>query len=408
MEQAPQRQNLSELIYDPNITLADYWNGVNSNLLASARLFSTSVGEVAAINSRLVDYERKFRNINPDVLANQSPGAARTNAYETYRRIGALQPSEKLGELAIALAVSYGDSHTRANDYERATQYFETATVEDLKETFSESALEKKRLTFANFLSSMLYETGVVYETPQSVFYGQSAALADSVEVKDMEHNVLAVTEMLRRTKDIQFREIYESPMASPDLTKHRFKRLQREDIRTFQEWLNHPNSDVGLAFEWLVAIAYRDYIYRHGLFHRAFIRGALPREDYPVDGMRGRPIDNLQAIDNVVEIDGKPMFIQCKIAGVDYDQLKDLDDTTSVNRWYARPIRIVTAIEADNSERDSNEETSQKYFQRRFYEQSQQIMARYGHRIQDDNTGINYSTSYDRMFERKKLVVAA
>jgi hypothetical protein len=107
------------------------------------------------------------------------------------------------------------------------------------------------------------------------------------------------------------------------------FAVLQLEYIDAYRDVIKQGSIDTGIAFEWLVELTYRHYIFCHNLIGSAYVRYATPREDFPEDNIRGGQQANRQSVDVVAKFGSERVFVQCKMKS---------------DGLYAHPIEVVKA----------------------------------------------------------------
>jgi hypothetical protein len=416
--QAPQRQDLSELVYEPH-KYSDYWHLAGRSVVdqASRSEDKKTVSQAISVAERMNRNKKRVDRASPHRLSSTNKGEARIYSFEAYRSLGALNTEHHIGGVAVSYACSFAGLNRHASHVETAASRLEKIDADEILGLCPSGYNSKKKMTYRNFMSSMLNEAGVyILEGDNNHrdrvigrhLIRQSLDLIRDVSPEELSTNPQAVNEMLKRNYDIRFWELHKSAQqkrARLGGIREEFRQLQVGFINSYKEWVEQPKAEAGFAFEWLVLMAYRDYIYRHDMFDRVHIRSSFPREDYPDDEMHGGPMDNKHSHDAVLWIAGRPQHIQCKVR---YGK-SELDEHgqvfTSNNRnhggMYAAPILVVTAEEAIPSV--ANDDVNGSGLKRKFQEHAENFLQHYV--LEQDPRGYEpMASQYESYFQKMHI----
>lgn len=391
-EQAPQRQDLSELVHQPNYRPEEYWNIVSR--------LAPELGELAVDGRRLLSSHTNDLNLASETaLKRMTKPEAQSRARVAYMRLGALNSSPEIGLYVTRLIPSATgrafeslSTEAVANMSERIARGFWQSHTDDER--------AKSYIFGRNRTSAMMLEAGISLNEQGSKaqvlgrrILNSAAVLTNRVGEKELDLNKSNATETLRRQYDISFADLFDKAKRVNQLPvlRNEFAKLQLQYIDTYRTWLESPAYEAGYGFEWLVVLAYRHYIYQHDLFDRVYARMAYPREDYPADGLAGDEMANRQAFDVFVQVNGKPHFLQCKVG--------------ATQGRYARPIKIVKVGEAFGRTDGKGAQRSHSLKERYDHHANQlkRYYAPHGKTIQS----VDFEKEFEALLKKQDLVAA-
>ncbi|HEX9679502.1 MAG TPA: hypothetical protein VGA08_02690 [Candidatus Saccharimonadales bacterium] len=422
-QQAPQRMNLEELVGNPDITPLNFWTEVerlnNDRVTALGKLAVQDPASGLAPKTRFSSNQKFLKNnfivnnAHPSRLPTITDHEAKIVAHKAYWSLGVLEPEANTAEYVTALVPALVGSRRNSNNTENAAGFINELDPESIIKISRLIEGPSKRHTFNNVMAAMLQEAGIFLMIPGSGYESagksalESSKILSKLDVDRLHENPEAVTSMLRRQFDIEFYKLHLEARAGHKASdiENNFRRAQIRYINTYTDWIKSDQVLPGIAFEWLVTLAYRDYIMRHQLYASSYVRSAYPREDYPRHEMTGGIWDNKQSIDILVADRSGRHFLQCKTDGAGTESITDIghiDGFSKTSGWYARPITIISAKEAISNDREANENID-TYLKRKFTEHAQMVKMR----LTANNrfklpTVDSVLSHYDTMFEKK------
>lgn len=260
----------------------------------------------------------------------------------------------------------------------------------------------------------LLHEAALLSDGEQEQWLlDQARNVYDRVTYHDSELGKFQLQEAIRHMYDIDFHKLtidFQHNFAEEKFDEtwffnllHRYESLQQSYIYDLLHWSNdkrsgEERSSVGILFEWLTVLTYRQHIWRNCSFAETEIRAALPREDQPIrqrkKGQKHQPKRSFDVVTHhytpTGEIDTE--YIQCKISKKNEEYLPTVARATQ-----SRSLgKVIAAHSGEKRDRE---------LKKLFRETAIAMSREYDNSATDEQTAT--VTELQRLFKRSRKRVA-